>query len=395
MQQFFNKIIAPHNLETFFEQYHEKDILHISRNDAGYYEKILTPEEISEYLDRQDIFYPSIRMVQNGKEIPSAQYTLKAVPIGHHKRDGIINTEKMFGLFNGGATMVVQAGQRYFDHLSRCCLELSQKFNAPVQANLYITPQKSQGFNPHWDTHDVFVLQISGTKTWHLYGFEKELPTKNQSFVSKDYKKEPIRTIQMMPGDFLYLPRGYVHDAMADEGISSHITIGILSFTWIRFFNEIMPQLEDIKAFREAVPFWKDNLEELIQEKIATLKESLGSLDSTVGIQRLNRSYHKAQPQPLSGYFDSLLQLNRLRPQSRLRLNDGILFTLSENGTGPRLQFFDKTIQLTQSTKPVLEYILAQKDFTLEELPDLSDDAERHHLAATLVREGVIYIEQL
>ncbi len=193
MNHFFDKIVAPYSVDDFFNTYHEKDILHIKRNDEQYYQDILTPREISDYLERQDIFYPSVRIVKNGKEIPNGEYTLKSTPIGHHRKDGIINTDKAFSLFNNGATFVIQAGQRYFNNLSHCSLELSQKFNSPVQANLYITPNKSQGFNPHWDTHDVFVLQISGTKTWHLYGFEKELPTKNQSFVSKDYKKSLYR----------------------------------------------------------------------------------------------------------------------------------------------------------------------------------------------------------
>ncbi|WP_262919770.1 cupin domain-containing protein [Niabella hibiscisoli] len=200
------------------------------------------------------------------------------------------------------------------------------KFNAPVQANLYITPNKSQGFNPHWDTHDVFVLQISGTKTWHLYGFEKELPTKNQSFVSKDYKKEPIQTIQLSPGDFLYVPRGYVHDAMADDGISSHITIGVLSFTWARYFNEIFPQLEEFKEFREAVPFWKGDLTELIQEKTESLRQKLSQLNFNKGIERLNKSFHSAQPQPVRNYFESIRNISKLSGDSPLALNEGLIY---------------------------------------------------------------------
>ncbi|MCH5599347.1 cupin domain-containing protein [Niabella ginsengisoli] len=327
MNNFFDTIVNPYTVDDFFNTYHEKDILHIKRNDEHYYESILTPKEISNYLERQDVFYPSIRIVKNGKEIPNTEYTLKSTPIGHHRKDGIINTDKAFALFNNGATFVVQAGQRYFNNLSHCCLQLSQKFNAPVQANLYITPNKSQGFNPHWDTHDVFVLQISGTKTWHLYGFEKELPTKNQTFVSKDYNKEPVQTIQLSPGDFLYVPRGYVHDAMADDGISSHITIGILSFTWARYFNEIFPQLEEFKTFREAVPFWKGDISDLIKEKTEVLKQKLSELNFDKGIERLNKNHKTAQAQPLHNYFESIRNIDKVTSETKLRLNEGVIYT--------------------------------------------------------------------
>ncbi|MFT4092658.1 MAG: cupin domain-containing protein [Niabella sp.] len=394
MSNFFEKIIATDSIDTFLNNYYEKDILYISRNDEDYYKNILTSKEISKYLERQDIFYPSVRIVKNGKEIPNGGYTLKSTPIGHHRKDGIINTEKAFALFNSGATFVIQAGQRYFDNLSHCCLELSKKFNSPVQANLYITPEKSQGFNPHWDTHDVFVLQISGTKTWHLYGFEKELPTKNQTFVSKDYKKEPLQTIQLMPGDFLYVPRGYVHDAVADDGISSHITIGVLSFTWSRFFNEVFPQLEEFKEFREAVPFWKEDLPSLIKAKTEILKEKLSALDFGKGIDKLNISYRNAQPQPLHHYFESIRNAGKISDSTPLALNEGVIYTLVPNEKGTELKMLGKAIQFPPTATALLDYIFSNKNFTLGSLAIDGDPADKKELVKKLITEGIVYIDE-
>lgn len=393
MNLFFDKIIAPYSVDDFFNTYHEKDILHIKRNNEQYYRDVLTPKEISDYLERQDIFYPSVRIVKNGKEIPSSEYTLKSTPIGHHRKDGIINTDKAFALFNSGATFVIQAGQRYFSHLSHCSLELSRKFNAPVQANLYITPNKSQGFNPHWDTHDVFVLQISGTKTWHLYGFEKELPTKNQSFVSKDYKKDPVQTLQLSPGDFLYVPRGYVHDAVADDGISSHITIGILSFTWARYFNEIFPQLEEFKEFREAVPFWKGDLSGLIQEKTEQLRQKIATLDFDKGIERLNKSYHAAQPQPVHNYFESIRNIGHLSPSTSLGLNEGIIYQLVKKDTAYELHLLGKAIRFSEALKPAVDFIFDKKKCKLQAVP--GDETAVKELVIQFIREGVVYIDEL
>jgi len=393
MTPFLDKIIAPCSVEAFFNTYHEKKILHIRRDDPEYYRSVLTADEISGFLDRQDVFYPSLRIVRNGKEVPSAEYTLKGVPIGHHKRDGIIHTEKAFALFNGGATLVIQAGQRYFDHLSACCMELSRKFNAPVQANLYITPNRSQGFNPHWDTHDVFVLQISGTKTWHLYGFEKELPTKNQGFVSKGYNKEPEQTLQLSPGDFLYVPRGYVHDAMADDGISAHITIGILSFTWIRYFSELLMQLENEKAFREAVPFWSADLDTAIREKTELLKETLDRLVAADAIQKLDDQYQRMQPQQVHGYFDSLLQLKELGPNTVLRVNRNVFYERGSTDAQCFIKCFGKTISFAGSLKPVIDHIFDTEKFTVAQLPGEQPEAGKMAAVAQLIREGVVYMD--
>ena len=395
MTNYFSNIIAPVSLEDFFITYHEKDILHLKRNDEQYYHSILTSAEISTFLDRQDIFYPSLRIVKEGKEIPAVQYTKKAVPIGHHKKDDIIDTNKAFALFNNGCTLVIQAGQRYFDHLSKCCLSLSQKFNAPVQANLYITPNTSVGFNPHWDTHDVFVLQISGTKTWKLYGFEKELPTKNQKFVSKGYSKQPIKTLQLFPGDFLYVPRGYVHDAMADDGISAHITIGILSYTWARLFQEVFPQLEEKKAFREAVPFWSGDITELVKQKVALLIESIAGLDFDKGIQRLNQHYKAMQPQPVNHYFQSLLDIKNIHVKTSLAVNEGVVMKVNEAVEGLNIELFDKTISLPHGVKPLIDFIMEKRQFVVADLPGNAHAETIKPIISLLVKEGVLYVANM
>ncbi len=113
---------------------------------------------------------------------------------------------------------------------------------------------------------------------------------------------------------------------MADDGISSHITIGILSFTWARYFNEIFPQLEEFKEFREAVPFWKGDLSGLIQEKTESLRQKLSELNFSKGIERLNKSYYAAQPQPVHNYFESIRNISRVSADTALALNEGVIF---------------------------------------------------------------------
>jgi Cupin superfamily protein len=41
-------------------------------------------------------------------------------------------------------------------------------FRAPVGCNAYLTPPGRQGFAPHSDDIDAFILQLEGTKRWVL-----------------------------------------------------------------------------------------------------------------------------------------------------------------------------------------------------------------------------------
>jgi len=38
-----------------------------------------------------------------------------------------------------------------------------------VGANVYLTPAGTQGFAPHFDDVEVFMLQLEGKKRWRLY----------------------------------------------------------------------------------------------------------------------------------------------------------------------------------------------------------------------------------
>lgn len=46
---------------------------------------------------------------------------------------------------------------------------MQEFFHCLVGFNAYLTPPNSQGFAPHYDDIEAFVLQIEGRKRWKLY----------------------------------------------------------------------------------------------------------------------------------------------------------------------------------------------------------------------------------
>ena len=62
----------------------------------------------------------------------------------------------------------------------RFCRDLADELGHATQCNAYVTPPGSQGFAPHHDTHDVFVLQVDGHKRWNIYEPLIRLPLKSQ-----------------------------------------------------------------------------------------------------------------------------------------------------------------------------------------------------------------------
>ena len=92
--------------------------------------------------------------------------------------------------------------------LARLCVALGRRFSSRVQTNVYLTPPDTQGFTPHWDTHDVFVLQISDAKRWSIYDTKERLPLRGQRFEPGTPPGDVSDEFELGPGSAVYLPRG-------------------------------------------------------------------------------------------------------------------------------------------------------------------------------------------
>jgi ribosomal protein L16 Arg81 hydroxylase len=58
--------------------------------------------------------------------------------------------------------VALPALHRLWDPLRALCAELDRELGHSCHANAYITPGCASGFTPHYDTHEVLVLQLAG-----------------------------------------------------------------------------------------------------------------------------------------------------------------------------------------------------------------------------------------
>ncbi|KAL9189835.1 hypothetical protein ACHAXT_009510 [Thalassiosira profunda] len=139
---------------------------------------------------------------------------------------------------------------------------LESEFRCMVGSNAYLTPLHSQGFAPHYDDVDVFILQLEGFKRWRVHApFNKRETLPRES--SRDYSQkeveeggEEILDVVLGPGDVLYLPRGWIHQAetvarpknvpklagIKDEH-SLHLTVSAMQkWCWADFLEVLMPE---------------------------------------------------------------------------------------------------------------------------------------------------------
>lgn len=141
---------------------------------------------------------------------------------------------------------------------------LQEFFGCFVGANSYLTPPDSQGFAPHYDDIEAFILQIEGKKRWRLYK-----PTTDREYLPRYSSKnfdpseigEPILDTVINAGDLLYFPRGTIHQGETIDGTHSlHVTLSVYQKnSWCDFLEKLIPEalktaVDSDSSFREGLP---------------------------------------------------------------------------------------------------------------------------------------------
>jgi hypothetical protein len=157
-----------------------------------------------------------------------------------------------------GATVVMHNLQTRHEPIHRLCAELEDELEIFLGANSYLTPAGSTGFDPHYDWHDILVLQLEGTKTWtvceqrdvDLYQYRKG-GGKRIFQHGEDFGN--CTELVFRPGDLFYAPFGTIHYAKTNttqdktdndppEQHSMHLTFSLIrqQFTWGQFLQDIV-----------------------------------------------------------------------------------------------------------------------------------------------------------
>jgi ribosomal protein L16 Arg81 hydroxylase len=103
--------------------------------------------------------------------------------------------------------------------------DMEHCFSCLVGCNVYLTPSGCQGLAPHHDNIEAIVIQVSGRKHWRLYKPVEELACSYSDDLKQEAIGEPIMDVVLEAGDVLYFPRGVVHQAVAQEETSVHVTL--------------------------------------------------------------------------------------------------------------------------------------------------------------------------
>lgn len=380
-------LLQPVTADQFFEEYWERRPLMVRRDRPAFYDELLSLDEIDRALTTLDLRYPNVVLKNAARDVAPEEYT-----IGGEALD----VARLYQLFTEGSTMTLAYMDDVIPSLTELCRGLESTFSHPIQANVYLTPPGNQGAKVHYDTHDVFVLQVTGSKRWTTYGAPVELPLRNQNFDPEAHRVgESELQFELSAGDAVYIPRGHLHEARATNTVSLHITVGILAYTWTDFLLESVADacLNDA-AFRKALPpgFARDGAcGPQSREALDRLLRHLSERASPERIlDRFVDDFLASSPPLLRGQMAQLAALEHMKVDTMLEARPHLVAPVQVDGHSVSIRHFGRKITFPLHVAPALRFALSQKRFAIRDLPGDLNDPGKLTLARRLVREGLL-----
>lgn len=384
-------LVGARTLDVFLGGAWQREPLHVRRDDPRYYDAVLTREQLDQLLNASDLRHPALQLAKGGAYYPADAYT-RNVKHGSEVFAGVVDLEKVRSEYRSGATIVLPALHRAWPPLRALCEALETELGHSVHANAYLTPGGAQGFTPHYDTHDVFVLQIAGRKRWRIHEPPLTLPHHSQPFSPVGYTPSaPLLEIELEAGDLLYLPRGYVHTAFTSDRHSAHVTLGVTMFTWIELVNELLQACKADPAFREALPAGFARRPELREAVAKGLAERVDMLrartapDSIVDafLQRVRTS----RPRAARPFTSDVVVVDG---RTELKVPPDNCYVLGHQDGNTTLEFDGRKLVLPAGVRTTLEAICARPSFRAADLPRHLDEQATLAFVRFLEGEGFL-----
>lgn len=377
-------VLAPLSAQTFLAEIWGATPYHVPRACPGYFDRLLPgPSAVQKLLDAYRPEPSAVRLVRGDARHGPDDYRLA---------DGCLDLVAVRNDFADGYTIVLDGVERYMRSVALLTHSIEGELNFATTVNAYITPPESQGLVAHYDEHDVLILQLQGSKVWHVYDGADVPPhvMRRQEPVAAAGLPPPA-DVRLQVGDTLYLPRGLVHAAEASSEPSVHLTVGIHAPTLLTLATGALRSLSlrDDRVHAQLPPRHLDDADARARVRVM-LRAIAGALE---------------EPSVVAGGLgelaDVLVRRGRCPPVGRAVPNglDGdtpvvkyqpLYSTVAVVAGGVALHFAQLVVNAGPDHEAALRFLSRNTEpFRVRDLPGLTA-AQQKELARTLIVSGFL-----
>lgn len=365
------------DVSNFFERHWGREPL--LRRAAEGFGDLASFDDLDRMVSSLGLKGGNLRMVRDGQTLSPSAYTASGG--GKRSSEPLISAPLVYERYAEGATIVLESLQRYWEPLTDFCRDLELALGHRLQVNAYLTPPGSQGFDVHRDDHDVFVLQVWGSKHWTVFDLGGD-----SALIDEPITKDSA----------LYIPKGFPHSARTGEMASAHLTVGILTHEPIDVLKEVVKLAEKEPVFQErftlADTSSPEGLRRAVESSIKEMQAWLDKVDLDELTQRVARKVKGSSLPLLRGQLRQLELAETLDESSVVARRRGATCFLVAGVEVLRVTLVDRELQMPLFVQPAMEKVAASDRFAVSQLHDVLDPESALVLVKRLVKEGLLEV---
>lgn len=395
MRTALDLLLSPVGEEEFFRDHWERRHLHVKREDPEHFAMVLSASDLPQVIAAavQEMRH------QAPYEVPFLEILARAE---QPRAVAVPTVAGVYAAFEAGATVRLNHLHRYWPPMRAYGRQLENELGFIVGLSVYCSPPGGRGLGAHFDAHDNAIVQIAGSKRWRV-GPGPALPLESVPLLPFESREDmrryrvplppiagsdDLEAIVLEPGDFLYVPRGYLHDVQAIDTFTVHLTFGIQQITWIDFIGALAATagLRDPRL-RRALPVRHhrtrpEAMQAAAEEALAALAESASAPEAFTSIA--------AQFDRISAAGTSVDWTEGvvgLTPETPMELAPAVSLAYEETGEEVALVAGPTRLLGPPSYADAFRFIASSRSLAAREIPGALPPGEQLAIARRLVRE--------
>ncbi|WP_338927594.1 hypothetical protein IHE33_15065 (plasmid) [Mycetohabitans endofungorum] len=382
----FDSLINPFSTADFFSRYWGREVLVVHRSDASAFSFL---PDIADF----EALIAGLPMPADGW-FSIVKGRASKPPCGVIGADGCLDLSAVYGAVEAGFSLLLTKLHRRDKAIGEMCRNLEIDFirrglslRRPIGANGYYTPPNAQGFNIHFDPHDVLVLQLCGCKHWRIYRryLDHPLEPPDEPISSSD-AGSVMKEFMLKPGEVAYIPRGMLHDALTAETLSLHLTLSLTPLTWRDVFINTMV---NEPKFNAAVRSFSD---ECVKQGVDLMRAFVEERAISTAIGRASHRILEESALLPHGGLKQLVASRTLKPGSYLTLADGVWGCIELAEQSVILHLPGASFRVHHAGESMLRRILESRPFRPGDLPAPIEAEEKLAFVMQLLRAGFLKV---
>ena len=247
-------LVDPLGETEFLTLLRERKLTFLRGCNSRRFEKLVSWRVLNRLLDGTTLPLNALRVLRESVSIPTNFYL----------KQGRIDPAALSKLLEQGISLIFNQLDEHVPALQVLCKNLQRKTLEKVSAAAIMTSGRGGALKCHYDSEDLVILQIAGTKRWQVFDSPVVNPVPGVTKKAPPERLRPVFDQVLQPGDFLFLPAGHWHHCENGRHRSLHVCILFEPPNGRNLLQILMSKLSSDETFRR--PLTRHSSEERLAE---------------------------------------------------------------------------------------------------------------------------------